>query len=494
MSKTNQRKRLKKVLFITPPYHCGVVEVAGRWLPLNFVYLAGAAMEAGYEAEIYDAMSKDHGYEQIMDRVLTSKPDIVATSAITSTINAALQVLRLAKVIDPKIITLLGGVHPTFCAREIFSSHPENVDFIIRGEGEETIKELLLALRKRDDPKQIKGVSFVRGNSVQETPERDFMDDLDKLTLPWQLLDWKDYTYFVFPKSRLGEISSSRGCSHDCTFCSQQKFWHKLWRGRRPERVVQEIEYLHSHHGVNVILITDEYPTSDPDRWEELLDRLIQKDLGVYLLMETRVGDILRDRAILPKYRKAGIIHIYIGAEATDQDTLDLIKKDTKVEEAREAICLIHEQGMITETSFVLGFPDETKSSINRTLKLAKIFNPDFAHFLTITPWPYADMYQEVKDYIEIDDYSKYNLIEPVIKPKKMTLKEIDKALVDCYRKFYMGKLKELINMKDDFKRKYILTSMRLIMNSSFLTEKIGSLGKIPAKVEQYLSKISTKD
>ncbi len=107
--------------------------------------------------------------------------------------------------------------------------------------------------------------------------------------------------------------------------------------------------------------------------------------------METRAEDIVRDKDILWKYRKAGVIHIYIGVEATDQETLDLIKKDVNVKIGLEAIRLIQEHGMITETSFLLGFPHETKLSVAKTLKLSKVYNPDFAHYLALAPWPYAE-------------------------------------------------------------------------------------------------------
>lgn len=477
----------KKVLLITPPYHCGVVEVAGRWLPLSFVYLAGATRRAGLRPEIYDAMSQDHAYSDIRRRIQASRPHYVATTACTPTVNDALKVLRLAKEIDPRIITLLGGVHPTFCDEEILSQEAGLVDFILRGEGEETLRELLEALEQGKEIGEVAGLSFPQEGRVCRTPDRPFLEDLDSLELAWDLVDWPLYTYFVLPGSRLGVISSSRGCNHSCTFCSQQRFWQQSWRGRSPEAVVREVEELHQRYKVDVFLIADEYPTQDAARWEELLDRLIAKRLEAYFLMETRVEDILRDRQILPKYRRAGIIHIYIGTEATDQQTLDLMNKEIKVEQSEEAIALINQNGMISETSFVLGLPHETKSSVQRTLKLARRYNPDFAHFLAIAPWPYAPMYEDLKEYIQVFDYSQYNLVEPIIKPKRMTLQEVDQAIVHCYRQFYKGKMRELLRMKDPFKRDYMFASMQLMMNNSFLIKKLGSLGKIPEKVKKYL-------
>ncbi len=478
----------KKILFITPPYHCGVVEVAGHWLPLTFVYLAGAVRETGFEPVIYDAMTKRHGYKEIRKKIMEVKPAIVASTAITATVVDALEILKISKEINPDIITIIGGVHPTFMYEEMLEN--EYVDYVVRGEGEVTIKELLLSFENGRALDKVKGISYRSGNKVLSSPSRPFIKDIDTLPTAWDLIEWKDYRYFVIPKSRLGSVSTSRGCSHDCTFCSQQKFWHQSWRGRKPESIVEEIELLYEKYKVNVFLFPDEHPTHDRERWEKLMDMLIEKDMDIYLLMETRAEDIVRDKDILWKYRKAGVIHIYIGVEATDQETLDLIKKDVKVEVGMEAIRLIHEHGMITETSFLLGFPHETKESVAKTLKLSKIYNPDFAHYLALAPWPYAAMYKELEPYIEVRDYKKYNLVDPVIKPEKMTLKQIDWAIIDSYRSFYMGKLKEIMTLKDEFKKLYLIRSMKLIMNSSFIVDKLGSLGEMPPQVKALLDKL----
>ena len=480
----------KKIVFITPPYHCGVVEVAGHWVPLTFVYLAGAAREAGFEPIIYDAMTKRHGFKEIRRKIEELNPDYVASTAITSTFPDALEVLKVAKEVNPSIVTIIGGVHPSFLFKEVLEN--SCVDYVVREEGEETLKELLPALESGSKLSDVRGIAFRDGQKIVATQPRPFIQDLDSLPTAWDLIDWKDYRYFVIPKSRLGAVSTSRGCSHDCTFCSQQKFWHKSWRGRKPLNVVNEIEQLNKTYGVNVFLLPDEYPTQDRERWEELLDLLIERKLDIYLLMETRAEDIVRDKEILWKYRKAGIIHIYIGVEATDQETLDLIKKDVKVEIGIEAIRLIHLHGMITETSFILGFPHETKESIKKTLKLSKIYNPDFAHYLALAPWPYADIYKELEPYIVERDYRKYNLIDPVIKPENMSLKEIDWAIIDCYRSFYMGKLQEIAVMKDEFKRRYLFSSMKLIMSSSFIVDKLGSLGTMPPQVEALINNLNT--
>ncbi|GFO70469.1 magnesium-protoporphyrin IX monomethyl ester cyclase [Geomonas limicola] len=474
----------KKVLLVTPPYHYGLTDVLGRWIPLNLVYLAGAARQAGAQPEIYDAQVLNHGFPEIEAHLAAAAPELVAVGAVTATANDALRILELAKKINPATLTVLGGVHASFKYREILENSPA-VDFVVLGEGEGTFRELLETLSQGGDPATVAGLALRQGDSVVVSPGRAPETDLDRLPAAWDLLDWDNYRYQVLPDSRFGSLSSSRGCAHDCSFCSQQTFWGHSWRGRNPEAVVDEIALLHERYGVDLLQLTDEHPTRDAERWERLLDLLIERALPVRLILETRVSDLIRDRDIVAKYKQAGVIHVSIGVESLEQARLDQVHKGQQVEEAQQAVELLREHGIVSEISLVLGFPDDTAQSVAHGLKFAQLLNPDAANFLPLTPWPGTPLYQELKELIRESDLARFNLIDPVLEPHQLTLAQLDLALTDCFRKFYMGKMFEVMTMKDEFRRGYMVRATKLIMASPFVMKKFGMLVKamMPGKL-----------
>jgi anaerobic magnesium-protoporphyrin IX monomethyl ester cyclase len=481
--------RRTRVLLVTPPYHSGVVEAAGVWLPLALVYVAGAARRAGAEVEIFDAMSRFASHDDIARRIEEFRPDVVGTTAITATEPDARVICAAAKRWDPAVRTVVGNVHATFCWEEILRDDP-NVDFVVRGEGEATMAELVRAVAAGGGLDRVAGLAWRRDGVPWANPPRPLGADLDAFEPAWDLVEWPLYRYRPSPGGRLAIVSSARGCTQRCSFCSQQKFWARSWRGRDALRFVTELETLRDRYGVRVAMLSDETPTSDRGRWEAILDLLVERRTGVELLMETRVDDVLRDEAILPRYAAAGISHVYVGVESTSQATLDLYQKDIKIADSKRAIELINAHGIVSETSFVLGTPDETAASIRETVELAKWYAPDMAFFLALTPWPYADLTPELEHRIVTRDYRRYNLVEPVMKPDGMTVDELRSELHRATGHFFQDKFRNLSRLAPG-KRSFMVRVLKLLIENSYLGEEMRRMAghaAMPDSVKEMLA------
>ena len=463
---------MSKILFVTPPYACWGVQTIGNWPPLQLAYLAGEALKAGHEAKIYDAMNKDTTFEDIRAQIEAYKPDFVmsldylpVTGAIsTATVPAALKALGVAKEVDPAIVTLIGGPHPTFMHEEMLNDEANTADYILRGESEATLIDLMATLGSGGSPDDVKGIAFARDGKITATPMRPHIADLDTLEVAWHLLDWEDYHYNVEPWGRMASVLTSRGCMMGCSFCSQRLFWRGDWRARDPRKAVDEMKHLVEEYKVEFITLIDPYPTSNRERWIEMLDMLIAENLDVHLLIETRVEDIIRDADILQKYHDAGIIHVYLGAETSTDTMLSSLNKGTTIDQNKQAIDLLKAADIMIEASFMIGFPGETQESIKVTIAEAVRLNPDIAVFPVITPMPFTPLWDEMKDRIRVWDYAKYNLVTPIIEPYEMTMDDITIALGRCYMTFYASKTKEIMALPEGFKRRYMLSAMKEMM------------------------------
>jgi anaerobic magnesium-protoporphyrin IX monomethyl ester cyclase len=202
--------RRLKVLLVTSPYHSGVVEAAGVWLPLSFVYVGGAARAAGAEVRIHDAMSLFASHEEIADVIAEFRPDVVGTSAITATEPDARVICATAKRWNPEVKTIVGNVHATFCWDQILRDDP-NVDFVVRGEGERTMAELVRAIEAGEGFDRILGLAYRKDGVPVTNGPRPLEQDLDALEPAWDLVDWPLYYYRPRPEGRLAIANSARG-------------------------------------------------------------------------------------------------------------------------------------------------------------------------------------------------------------------------------------------------------------------------------------------
>lgn len=470
-----------RIVLIHPNYHSGGAEIAGNWPPAWVAYLAGALKKVGYsDLRFIDAMSNDID-DQTLAAMLAEEeaPDIIGCTCITPSIYKAQETLRIAKSLHPTATTILGGTHATFMFEQVLNEAPW-IDLIVRGEGEEILVNVVQAVeqgRLQADRASIRGLAFREGDKIVSTPAHEPIKDLDTLSPDWSVLDWDKYIY-VPTGTRVAIPNFARGCPFTCSFCSQWKFW-RTYRARTPKSFVDEIETLVKEHDVGFFILADEEPTINREKFIALCEELIERDLGIHWGINTRVTDILRDEDVLPLYRKAGLVHVSLGTEASAQLNLELFRKETTVAQNKKAIRLLREAGMVAEAQFIIGLDNETPQSIEDTFKWAMDWECDMANWIMYTPWPFSDLFEDLADKVEVRDYARYNFVTPIMKPENMTRGEVLKGVMKNYRRFYMRRsFFSYPWLKDSFKRKYMLGCLKAALKSGF-ERRFYDLGRI---------------
>lgn len=480
-----------RILFIHPNYHSGGAEIAGNWPPAWVAYLSGALKKAGYaEIKFIDAMTFDIGEEDLRREIADYAPDVVGVTSITPSIYKAERVLQIAKEAAPTAVAVLGGVHATFMYRQVLAEAPW-IDVIVRGEGEEIIVDLVRTMDEGGWPArrdEIKGLAYAADGKVVATAAAPTVKDIDSIVADWGLLNWDKYTYIPLGV-KVAIPNMARGCPFTCSFCSQWKFWRD-YRIRDPKKVVDEIETLMRDHGVGFFILADEEPTINKKKFVAFCQELIDRKLDILWGINTRVTDILRDEALLPFYRKAGLIHVSLGTEAAAQLKLDLFNKETTVAQNKKAVELLRNAGIVVEAQFIVGLENETAETLEETYRMAQDWKPDLANWSMYTPWPFSDLFKELGDKVEIFDYEKYNFVTPIIKPQAMDRGELLDRVMNNYRRFYMKKAFFSYPWAGSGqRRRYLLGCLKAFLKAGF-ERKFYDLGKVDYWGPQSRSKV----
>ncbi len=459
-----------RIVLIHPNYHSGGAEIAGNWPPAWVAYLTGYLKAGGYDDVTFiDAMTHHLTDDQVRARLVELDPDVVGATAITPAIYKAERILQVAKEVNPNVVTVLGGIHGTFMYPQVLKEAPW-IDAIVRGEGEQVFLNLVTAVDNGSwllDRQAVRGIAYQVDGKVIATAAEPTIEDLDRITPDWGILEWDKYIYIPM-NTRVAIPNFARGCPFTCTFCSQWKFWRD-YRIRDPKKVVDEIETLVRDHQVGFFILADEEPTIHRKKFIQFCEELIARDLGVLWGINTRVTDILRDEKLLPLFRKAGLIHVSLGTEAAAQLKLDRFNKETTIAQNKKAIQLLRDAGIVTEAQFIVGLENETAETLEETYRMARDWNPDMANWAMYTPWPFSDLFQELGDKVEVFDFEKYNFVTPIMKPDAMDRAELLDRVMNNYRRFFMNKsFFQYPWEKDKLRRKYLLGCLKAFLKSSF--------------------------
>lgn len=420
-----------KWLLVEPPAHGHIHNMLGAAGIPSSACLASPLEEEDEDVRIEDAPTLDHDLKDVKEEIDEFDPDYVGISAMTPTMPRACDVARLAKKSDPDRKVVIGGPHPTLLPEETMRECP-SVDILVRGEGEKTIREL----SSKEVPSDVRGVTYREDDEIVQNEDRPPIMDLDELPFPaYHLLPMDEYRVAGI---RYATMMSSRGCPFNCTFCASSKICGKKWRGKSPERVLEQIKLLRKDYGVREIEMLDDTFVLDKSRAEKICDLIIDEDLDVSWSCSSRVDTI--NQSLAEKLKEAGCHTIYLGIESGVQEILDRLKKGITIEQVRNTVNSIKEVGLNAMGSFILGAPGETKKQLGKTVDFAKELGLTLAQFTVFTPYPGTEAYEnaEKDDSIETKDWSKFTTMEPVMKRKELDRDELKNSMRLAYLQFYL--------------------------------------------------------
>jgi anaerobic magnesium-protoporphyrin IX monomethyl ester cyclase len=389
-----------KILLINPPYQTLTSNVGvGHQVPLGLLMVGGPLLDAGHHVRLLDAESRRLTLSAILGAVGRFNPDLVLTGHAGSTPAhpVCLEMLRVIRARFPEVVTVYGGVYPTYHPAEILRDEPA-VDVIVRGEGEATTVELVESFRAgrdRRDLGRIAGIAYRSGTDMVLTPERPPIPDLDAYRVGWELIeDWSRYGCFGVGRAAI--VQFSRGCPHRCTYCGQHGFWVR-WRHCDPARLADEIEWLYQTHNVRFHTLADENPTTLRGVWQAFLEELAQRRLPVHFFATIRATDIVRDADLLPLYRRAGILYVLMGIESTDAAVLRQVNKGSTPAHDVEACRLLKCHGIFSVLGHIVGLGNETPASLRAVRGRLAHYDGDWLNAMYVTPHDWTPFGREAR-------------------------------------------------------------------------------------------------
>ena len=429
-----------KVMLILPPSKFVLKDKLGiTSIPLGLAYLASFIERDNHKIRIVDSATLRYKIQDVKEEIERFNPEIIGVTATTSSIYDAYEVAKIAKEVNPGVKVVMGGPHVSFTVEETLKECPF-VDIVVRGEGEETFRELVGYFESsRGDIsslKEIRGIAFRNNGKIIQTEPRPFIKNLDNIPFPaYHLLPMEKYS---LEGKRFAAIMTSRGCPFSCIFCSSSQLFGKIWRARSPENVIEEIKLLKDKYGVREIEFLDDTFTLNKKRAKRICDLLIKEDLGVSWSCSSRVDTI--DESLIEKLKKAGCHTIYLGIESGSQEILNIISKGITLTQAERAINLIKKVNLNTFGSFIIGIPGETVKTIKKTIDFAKKLSPSFAQFTICTPYPGTKLFEIAKEkgWLLTKDWSKYTILDQVMKIPGMITINLNRWLLKAYLSFYL--------------------------------------------------------
>lgn len=451
-----------RIILIQPPFTIFKTEAKKCHPPLGLAYLA-AILKNNHEIVVLDALAEGYeeekninkeylryglSFEDIKRKINYFSPDIVGISCpFSAQAENVYRICRIVKEIDRKIITILGGAHPSAVPEEALRD--SNVDFVVIGEGEITFKKILECIENKEDIKDIEGVGFRYNGYVKINQRNRYQVDLDSLPFPyWDIFPLEKYFKINNPHGSPTKrvpfipIITSRGCPFECIFCSVHSLWGRNYRIRSAENVLMELDYSVNKFGIKEILFEDDNLTLDKERAMAIFKGMINRVFNLTWSVPNGVALQTLDDEMLELMKMSGCHSISIGVESGDEYILkNIVKKPIALSKVKPVIHKAKELGLETTVFFVIGFPGESPAQLKNTLRFAENLEVDNINFFFATPLPGTPLLELCKEKGLIKgklDYTALKSEYPVFATKDFSIDSLISVISHERLKLYL--------------------------------------------------------
>lgn len=483
----------QKILLVNPPIR---VTAKPGVFPSGLGYIAAVLLKDGYDVQVLDINGHRYDKETVRKKLAEflniGNIDVVGIGCLITCYNYVKWLIKTIKEINPNTKVIVGGglgsSIPEICIDKL------KADIVVIGEGEITIADLLNTLQIKSDLEKVKGIAFKKGDKIVRTLPRERIKNLDELPFPaWHLFPMDIYLQNQFEveaimdiKGKSMNVIGGKGCPFNCTFC-YELFSHKAIK-RSVNNVIDEIKVLQKRYGVKVIGFMDDLFAMDKNWVMEFCDEINKQDIKLKWFCAARVNTV--DEEMLKKMKEAGCILVNFGIESGSQKMLDIMNKAVRVEQASKAINTARKVGLRLNTSFMMGFPEETKESLDETIKFCIDNNVHLTTIFFVTPYPGTALYKQAKDMGLIKNEEEYisslgNATEFTINLTKWSDEELFKMrdyVISSVHKAYFWKNKleyiQWLRKKAIWGKNYI----RVNGLKAFVNAKLGKIKSIIKK------------
>jgi len=370
--------------------------------PLGLGYLATASRKEGISVKILDCVKDKILPEGIISILKSGKFDLVGITVFSSDLVVTKDYLKKIKEFNQKIITVIGGPHPSAMPKECFEFYGSLLDYAFICEAELGFPLLLKKLKNSNKPnsnsfKAIPGLVWRSGDKIKINKPQ-FPMDLDALGFPsWDLIKPETYPHAPIGgfarKFPVAYILTSRSCPFQCTFCAAKATHGVIFRRKSLKEVIKEVKYLINIRGIKEIHILDDNFTMNKEFVQEFCKTIICKNIDFCWNCSNGIRLDRIDRETLISMKKAGCYSVAVGIESGSDRILKHMRKNLTKNFIKKQIDLIRSTGLEVTGLFILGYPAETKKDILETIFFAKSLNITKAAFSIFGPLPGSEMW-----------------------------------------------------------------------------------------------------